>query len=63
MSEDAIVSTITGALYGLSTGMLLLTLGSHAIDGPVAGAAQFSILSLSILPGAALGLLSHFERA
>lgn len=63
MSREALLSTAAGAAWGYALGALLIALGTYAIGGPVVAVAQFSILSMTILPGAALGLLAAFERA
>lgn len=63
MNPRVTYSVFAGAGYGLALGLMLIQLGSIAIGGPVVPVAQLSILTMTILPGAALGLLAAFERA
>lgn len=58
-----VAATTAGGAWGFALGALMIALGTHAIGGPVAPIAQLSILIFTTLPGAALGLLAHLERA
>lgn len=63
MNRDLFFSTTSGACWGFALGALLIAVCSYSIGGPVVAVAKLSILTMTTLPGAALGLLSHFERA